>query len=336
VVIGLGLWVTSEEWKTARAHALRVAAREDRYLDRELHDRKLRHLGEALRLRPGNAELESDAAYAHLVVYREALWGVQKATATAGNGAPTGEQAVTPLKRAHLVPTLRHMLRARDLCPVRAIAQLDLAAFVHDFARADPQSAYLERVALTAPADPWFWYHSGRLALADGRLTEAWADWRQSLALSRNLLPQILEESRRHLDTAGLVRAVLPDHPELLLEVARELPAASIGDRRLILERALVVLKRARPPLSTQDLYRCATIRRALGDLPGAQEDYRAALLRAPEKSEWRYEYALVLVEQGRFEEAHQEVLTLLALEPASPRARALLETVARGLAEHH
>jgi O-antigen ligase/Flp pilus assembly protein TadD len=340
VVIGLGLWAASESWKTAEAQAWRrMASDEDRATDLERVDRKLKHLGEALRLRPGDARLQSDAAYAHLAGYQEvqARWAEQKAAAAAGKdaGAMAGEDAVERLKRAHLVPALRHMLISRDLCPVRAIAQLDLATFVHDLKRADPQAAYLQRVAFLAPAEPWFWYQSGHLALADARLTEAWADWRRSLALSSLQLPQILEESRRHLDTAGLLRAVIPDRPELLLELARVLPAASDGDRRQVLERALAILERPSPPPLATDLHRRATIRRALGDSRGALEDYRAALLIEPGRSSWRYDRAVLLAEQGRFEEAHQEVLTILALEPANPQARALLDSVARGLAEH-
>jgi O-antigen ligase/tetratricopeptide (TPR) repeat protein len=337
LVVGPGLWVVSESWKTARAHEWRQrASQEDRAIVPERNDRKLEDLGKALRLRPDEARLHSEAAYAHLAIYDETqqLWGEQKAAGTAG-GAVAGENALLRLKRAHLVPALRHLLLARDLCPVRAIAQFDLASYVHDLERADPQSAYLDRVALLAPAEPWLWYQSGRLALTDGRQADAWAAWRRSLALSSKLLPQILEESRRHLDTAGLVRAVLPDRPELLLEAAQALPAAAESDRRPILERALAILKRAGAPLTATDLYRRATIRRALGDSPGALEDYRAALLIEPARSAWRYEHAVLLVEQGRFEEAHEEVLTILALEPASPQARALLDRVARGLAEH-
>jgi tetratricopeptide (TPR) repeat protein len=343
LVTGAGLWAASEGWKTTRAQAWRQrAVQEDRARVLERNDRKLKDLGEALRLRPGTASLHSETAYAHLAVYQETqeLWAEQKATATgaAGNpgGAAVGDVALERLKRAHLVPALRHLLLARDLCPIRAIAQFDLASFVHDLERANPQSAYLERVALLAPVQPWFWYQSGRLALADGRQAEAWADWQRSLALSSKLLPQILEASRRHVDTAGLLRAVLPDRPELLLEVAQGLPPAADGDRRQILERALVILKRSGAPLTATDLYRRATIRHALGDALGTLEDYRAALLIEPARSAWRYDHAVALLEQGHFDEAHDEVLTILALEPANPRARALLDTVARGFAEHH
>jgi predicted Zn-dependent protease len=265
----------------------------------------------------------------------ERQWAERKAGAAPGAGAPPGNEAVAALKRAHMVPVLRHLLRARDLCPVRAIAHLDLAALVHELKQADPQAAYLERVALLARAEPWFLYNAGRLALEARQLPAAWTAWRRALDLSRDLLPQLLEQSRPHLDTAGLLRHVLPERPELLLAAAEQLPPGSEGDRRLILERALALLDRRSTPLTALEIHTRGTIRQVLGDAPGALEDYRAAVLLEPNQSAWRVDRARLLVAQKRFEEAHQEVLTTLALEPANVPARELLDTVARGLAEH-
>ncbi len=75
-------------------------------------------------------------------------------------------------------------------------------------------------------------------------------------------------------------------------------------------------------------------IRQRLGDPLGALKDYQTALVLEPRRSAWRYDRARLLVEQGRFEEAHHEVLTILALEPQNMPGRELLDTVARGLAE--
>jgi tetratricopeptide (TPR) repeat protein len=331
LVIGLGLWMMSERWKTTRAESWRqMAVQDDQASDAGRPDRKIKHIEMAVRLSPDDARLQSEAAYAHFRAYQE----METEWAERQPGVAPGKEAVARLKRARMVPCLRHMLRARDLCPVRAIAHLDLAALVHDLRQADPQDAYLDRAVLLAPAEPRVWYAAGRLALADGRLPSAWAYWRRALALSRDLLPQVLEQSRRHLDTAGLLRDVLPDQPELLLAVAARLPAGSDGDRRLILERALAILVRGSKPLTALEVHTRGTIRQALGDPPGALKDYQAALLLEPRRSAWRYDRARLLVEQGRFEEAHQEVLTILALEPKNVPARELLDTVARGLAE--
>jgi tetratricopeptide (TPR) repeat protein len=82
-------------------------------------------------------------------------------------------------------------------------------------------------------------------------------------------------------------------------------------------------------------LHRRATIQRDLRRPSSALESYRQALLQDPGRFEWRYEYAELAYEQGRYEEAHQALLTILALQPRNERARGLLDAVARGLAEH-
>ena len=303
----------------------------------ERYRRKLTLAEEAVRQTPGDARLQSEAAYAHLSVYNEErmrfVEGQQSAPSVVATGP--GVDAAVQLKRAHLVPALRHLLRSRDLCPVRAIAHLDIAAFVRDLEEAEPQTAYLQRVGFLAPAEPWFAYQCEIWRLADGRRGEAWADWRRSLTLSSDLLPQVLEQSRKQLDTPALLQHVLPDRPDLLMDVANGLPGGSKGERRVILERALAVLDHTSTPPTAEELHTRGIIRHDLGHAARALDDYRAALLLQPRRLSWRYERAQLLVEQGRFEDAHQEVLTILALEPANTPARALLDTVAQGLAEH-
>jgi tetratricopeptide (TPR) repeat protein len=346
VVVTLGFGLVERGWSKARAaHLRRLAFAQDRASEQGRSDRKVALLEAAVRHAPGDAELQSEAAYAHLGAMATKRWLLSAPRVPPGGSAPQqpgpapgsgpDPAALERLTRAHLLPARRFLLRARDLCPVRAVAHLDLANLVADLASADPQAAYLQRVKLLAPADPWLWYQCGVTALAAGRSAEAWADWRGSLALSTAHLPEILERSRAHLDPQGILRDVLPDRHDVLLEVARALYPQPDEGRRPFLERALASLEDRGQPPSARDLRTTATIHRELGQPAQALEAYRAALLREPNHPRWRYELAELSYEQGHYEDAHQELLTILALEPKNVRARTLLDAVARGLAEH-
>jgi tetratricopeptide (TPR) repeat protein len=241
------------------------------------------------------------------------------------------------LRREHVVPALRLFLLSRDLSPLRAEIHMILADHVDEFVAAEPRGAYLERAKLLAPADPDLWYRCGLHELADGRPDRAWASWRRALELSGEQLGPILDRSREHLGAPEILRGVLPDRPELLLEAARYLYPRQDEEqgRRPFLERALTLLEAGPSPPPASALHRRATIQRDLRRPSPALESYRQALLQEPDRFEWRYEYAELAYEQGRYDEAHQALLTILALQPSNERARGLLDSVARGLAEH-
>jgi tetratricopeptide (TPR) repeat protein len=212
---------------------------------------------------------------------------------------------------------------------------MEIAEHVEDFAAAEPRGAYLERAKLLAPADPGLWYRCGFHELADGRPDRAWASWRRSLELSDRDLPEILDRSVAALGPNDTLRRVLPDQPGLLLAAAAHLYPRPDEGRRPFQERALAILEGRPGPPSAEVLHTRATIQRALGRPSEAMKGYREALLRGPEQIGWRHEFAELACEQGRFEEAHQELLTILALQPGNAQARTLLDAVARGLAEH-
>lgn len=341
-VVALGLGVAVQGWKGHRAQELLVlASDEDNAPDASRNDRKVAHIERAVRLLPGSALLHSEAAHAHFSVSDGAGLAPTEDPPDAAPGRPspdtTGRVADDEerRRRAHLVPALRHLLRSRDLSPARAMTHLVIATRVHSLGSADPQRRYLERVKLLAPADPWLWYQCGACALADHRPREAWADWKRSLELSSSHLPEILEASREHMGDREILRDLLPDRPELLLAVADGLPPGSDERRRPFRERALALLEGKPGPPSAEDLHTRATIHEALGHPDMALRAYREALLLQPGRFDWRQEFAEIAYAQGRFEESNRELLTILAFRPGDARARALLDSVARGLAEH-
>jgi Tfp pilus assembly protein PilF len=83
-----------------------------------------------------------------------------------------------------------------------------------------------------------------------------------------------------------------------------------------------------------EDLRLKASIRGSLGQDEAAREAYQAALALEPMHLDWRNEFAELLYEQGRFRDAHQELLAILVLDPQNARARQLLDKVAQGIAE--
>jgi tetratricopeptide (TPR) repeat protein len=343
LVLALGLGLVDQGWRKACARQLEQQSfDEDRSNEQGRNDRKVAHFEAAARLTPADAGLQAELAYAHLNALAEKRWAISTpdlappglSPAHPGPEPKPEPAAIERLKRMHMVPALRAFLRSRDLCPVRAMAHLDIANVVADFHSAEPQAAYLERAERLAPGDPWLWYQCGITALAGGRPREAWAAWRHSLELSNQHLQEILDRSRTQLDARGVLGSVLPDQPERLLEAAGALGPQQDEGRRRILDRALAVLERTPGTHSAKALYTRATIQRALDQPTAALKAYRKALLLEPGQSRWRYELAELSYSQGQYDEAHQELLTILALEPKNAQARKLLDAVARGLAE--
>ena len=141
------------------------------------------------------------------------------------------------------MPALRHFLRSRDACPLRAATHMDIAEHVDEFAKADPREAYLARAKFLSPDDPELWERCGTLELADGLPDQAWASWRQSLELSDGHLPEILDRSAALLGPHDILGRILPHRPDLLLKAALHLYPEPGERRRPFLERALAILE---------------------------------------------------------------------------------------------
>src|SRR5262249_38178105 len=149
---------------------------------------------------------------------------------------------VRRLRREHKSPALKHLVRSRDLCPVLAESHMELAHYVHDFAAAEPRSAYLARAKLLAPAKGGLWYRRRPYGCEDKPQDAAWKSWRRSLELSAVNLQQILDRTRSVLGPGDILDRVLPDRPEVLTAAAAYLYPAQGEGRRPFLERALAVL----------------------------------------------------------------------------------------------
>jgi tetratricopeptide (TPR) repeat protein len=370
VAVLLGLLLMREGWKACRAAELRVAAlRQSKVPDpisRTLQ--QIECLEGAARLAPEDAGLQIELTQAHLNLLWErraklqenarrvqavpaaqavlALgtgWGSDGASHPGLVAVPSwllasaarqelakGEQQ--QLTREHLVPALRHLLLARDLCPLRLEPHMQLAFHAENLERADPRSAYLGRAKLVVPNDPGFWYAWGGMELSDKDPEQACKSWRRSLELSDQYLPAILDQSAGRLTPQEVLGRVLPDDPGLLARAASHLypRPEQAAERSPFLERALVLLEQRPGPLRAQDLHTKAVIHTSLGQPVEALATYRAALRREPRQADWRYEFAQLLYQQGYVQEARREVLTVLRQQPRHAQALHLFEAGTR------
>ncbi|HEX8202954.1 MAG TPA: tetratricopeptide repeat protein, partial [Isosphaeraceae bacterium] len=240
------------------------------------------------------------------------------------------------LARRQRVPALGHYVQARDLCPLLPEPHLEIAALYDLLGRAEPRAAYLERAKRLAPSDPLLWFLYGVEEQLDGRPESAWRSWRRSLELSDRYRQDILELSAQQLAPVAIAREVIPDRPEILLAAATSLypDPRDKAKRRPFLERALVLLGRRPGPVPAAELHLRALVQVALERPEEALSAYRQALALEPLQVEWRFEFARLLHEQGRDQEAYAELRTVLGLRPDHPPALALRDAVARRIAE--
>jgi tetratricopeptide (TPR) repeat protein len=340
--VALGMVVASECWKAVRTEQLqRIVLDPDLPADMTIRASRVAAVEGAIESAMDPARLHADAARAYLAAFEGSSEGM--GTGLGGDG--TGSASVTARARApdpdrersrrtHLVLGLRHLLRSRDLCPVGAETQMEIAEHRDEFEEAEPRAAYLERALFLRPDAPSLWERRGALELRDDRPDRAWASWRHSLELSDRHLSRILARSAEHLGPHDIARYILPDRPDLLLKASQVLFPRSVEGRRPFLQRALSLLEARRGPPAADDLHVRATIRRALGQPAEAISDYRACLERAPLELMWRYELAELLFEQGRARESHRELLKIQVLQPDNGQARALMDAVRTRLAE--
>ena len=233
------------------------------------------------------------------------------------------------------VPGLRHALLARDLCPVAPEPHLRIALNLEGLRSSDPREVYLERAQFLDPTDPEIWYQSGVAESRDWAWEQTWRDWRRSLALSERFLEPILEKSSARLGPQQMVDFVLPQRPRTLAAAAAFLypQSRAFADRRQFLDAAVAAIANQHEALSAEDAHAKARMLASLGRSDEARAAYREALTLDPAQPGWRYEYAVVLHEQGRLQDARTELRAVLDQQPENTSARERLERVVLDIA---
>lgn len=268
-------------------------------------DRRLELLEAAVAWTPENAVLRQELAEAYFAQHK------------------AGQDQASAIK------ALVHYLQAREGSPLLPVPHLRLAALRDRLESADPCSSYLARAKQLRPADTEIWYIAGIEELQRGADADAWHSWRQALRCSDRHLRDIVERSTARLAPADQAALVLPDDPKQLAEAAvlRFPRPADAAQRQVYLEKALTLLAAPRDGAGWQLR---ARIHSQAGQPQEALAAYQSALSLEPRRTDWRFERAELLVQQGRLDQARAELTTLLDQDPSHAKARDLLARVNR------
>jgi predicted Zn-dependent protease len=146
-------------------------------------------------------------------------------------------------------------------------------------------------------------------------------------------LPDILKRLGDKPDPEAVAERLLPDKAEMLVDAARRLypDEADVESQRPFLLRAVRLLQE-RTGSQGKDLYLRGRIEAGLGHPTEAIKAYRLALARESSQIMWRLELAKLLIDNGDFKEAEQELERLEREQPNQPEAKDLLETLKREL----
>ena len=259
---------------------------------------------------PLDPDLWSRASMPHL---HRTLRQLEHADDKAAIAALLGSEPVQQL----LLPAVRHFLAARQYAPTISRVHYRLAELTPVAPSLGDERLHLQRAQLLSPGDATLWYWSGLLHLDSGRVEEACRCWRHSLLLSRLYLADIMSASQGRLTIRQLLELTLPRQADLLLQVATEFFA---GDdrakfRQIFLERAEESLDST--PLPAAELaYTRAAILNLQGRLQDAVPFYADAISRQSNNLPWRYEYARLLIDLQRYDEAYEHVKYLVSARP--------------------
>jgi O-antigen ligase/tetratricopeptide (TPR) repeat protein len=319
-------------------------------------DARIADLNAALRKRPDDAELH--AKIADLWVYRYRRLAFQQLQPDEARSQkvwrstdlavlhrqanqifrfdPSGSvdrMRETPLFAENLTPAVEHLLAARIGCPLLPEAELQLAALAFARNPGAPQGELeIRRAVQLGAGEPVVLYEAGVLAKQAGLKQLCFSSWKQSLALSSARQRQIMSDVRGWAKIDEILDYVLPDDPEVLLDVL----SLDYGESQFAVERSLLMqrvrelaeAREARMPQS-RSLHLQARIDAMEGRVETAIESFRRAVALSPFETAWRFELARLLKDQGRKSEAREQAEICLSLHPDFPGVNSFLEGLA-------
>jgi hypothetical protein len=338
--VGLILWQQgSAGWLANRFLGAAKAYTASR--DAAGQERRRAYLEAGVAAAPQDADLQLALADAYYDAY---LRQTAEAEHEAVRAAPAlGMAAAVQIRRDQgrrlrdefLVPALRGYLLARNLCPLLDRPHVRLAAHAADLERTDPVAVHLARTRLVVPYSAQIWYLSGlhELEGETGERGRVWEYWRRSLVCSDEHLREIVTRSRRYLSADEIARRVLPDDPALLDEAGHLLDGLG-DDGGPLYAAALAALERPGAPDTPAALLLKARLLHRFGHNDEARRAYEDLLATPGQGPNYRLEYARLLFEQGRLQEARRELSLLLDGEPGNSEARELYSQLLQRIAE--
>jgi tetratricopeptide (TPR) repeat protein len=236
-----------------------------------------------------------------------------------------------PVLRENLLPALQHLLLARKACPLLPRTELMVAQLA--FFIGDPASdrVPLARVRQLALPYPEVFFQCGLLELQAGRAAPAWESWRTCLALDSSYLAEVLRLASQHLTAEEMVESLLPDRPALLIQAARKyFTSTEEAEVRGLLGQRLEALADG-PGLPEAQRHYLRGVALDLRELcDEAIPEYVQAVELSPKQTDWRYELAVLLQQQGKTQQAHEHAIVCARLQPNNPQYQALLRELNR------
>jgi O-antigen ligase/tetratricopeptide (TPR) repeat protein len=227
----------------------------------------------------------------------------------------------------NLTNALRHLVLARRSCPLLPHVHLTLAKICAAAVDPSEDRLHLQRTRELASSSPEVLFECGLLELQAGRFDLACASWRQSLSLSDRFLTRIVQLAQVDLNVSHLVAELFPDSPDLLIRVAREQFTGQddANVRQALAERAAQLLRERNWPQGQHRYWQGAVY--ALQQRHAeAIASYSQAIKLRPENDAWRYELAVLLAEQGQFDEAREQAKWCARISPHNPQYHEFLK----------
>ncbi len=313
--VAVGGVLVLHAWKADVVHRFRVSAyRALQRLKPPDPAQATQMLAAAAELDPDNAELQVELGQVYLDQTRNPKSEIDK--------------------RKLVIPGIRHMILARNACPLLPAPHVRIAAFSGELHRTDPPEMYWKRAERLTPSDPELWYLHGVQLLKSGETSRAWESWRRSLSLSGLRLKNIVLAAYPELGVPGLIRNVLPDRPEQFAQAAELLaagkPPAPPETLKPLYLRAFELLHQRGDDLSPAEFFLKARCAEQVGDSDNALRAYRQAIDLAPTQYEWRWPYAQLLRRTGKLQDALNELRFLIRAFPDRPEIREEYQAVQR------
>jgi O-antigen ligase/tetratricopeptide (TPR) repeat protein len=288
---------------------------------------------EQLLSNPDAASLGEDRLW--LATSLLAIHGRAHALARAGRNDELEQLRNEPVIKDHLDSALTHLVKARRSCPMFVEAHLGLAELFVLAGEPAEDALHTARVRRLAPADANLLMRCGILDFQAGRYDSAYDSWRQCLALTPRYLDDVLAAVANQLETPGTLAKVLPDSPELLIELARKKYAGEQYDnlRSLLLDRAERLASELELPADVRF--------HALGDIFALREDdeaaidnYAQAVKLRPGEAAWHYDLARLYQRQRQWDAACEHATACAQMNPQRTEYRKLLRQVLAHKAE--
>ena len=237
------------------------------------------------------------------------------------------ESVQSNLRLAH-----QHALLARRHSPLLARAHYRLAQLAPLFDESNTES--IGRAARVARSDADMNFKLGLLHLHREQIDAAANLWQRSITLSTSHVEPVLATAIPTVPTDIIVNKILPRDPLLIVAVAARLGQTTREVRLRIAaaNRAIRLVNESVHKDEPEYQYAMAGAHVLISRIDLAVRHMRHAVNDRPNDLTWRYEYAVLLWQLGKNDEARENLQWCLRLEPHVQRYRQLMNEIDQAL----